>query len=107
MTWRIISGRLWLGESLRLKCACGVAASAGLVAFFALVGIDLEANYRKAALCEWVAAVGLMMSVYSLSMEFSGQVGDQSLSLTLHVAPHSSTLCYCGSLRCSSLCSSL
>ena len=60
-------------KSLRIKCACGISTCTGLVGFFTLAAIDFEGFYREMALCEWTAAISSMVSVWSLSAEFSGE----------------------------------
>lgn len=58
--------------SLRLKVTCTVATSTALVAFFTLAGIDYAGYYTEIAVCEWIAAVASMASLWSLSLEFEG-----------------------------------
>ena len=58
--------------SVRLKCACAVATFTALVAFFTLANIDLMGYYTQIATCEWIVASGSLVSIWSLSAEFSG-----------------------------------
>lgn len=58
--------------SLRLKCACAVTTCTSLAAFFILASVDIMLYYRQIATCEWIYAVGSMVSLWSLSAEFGG-----------------------------------